>query len=117
MNGSVYRDISLTFPGGEKLVAGRLLTGNADVLRATDLGMDQIKSLVLQSGGRTPVGSVEAARLVHVEGSLGSVTSKGSSNYASIRAWSLDSYVSAAGTMGLGTLQGSVRILFQALGQ
>lgn len=116
MNGSVYRDISLTFPGGEKLVAGRLLTGNADILRATDLGMEQIKSLMLQGAGRTPVGSVDSARLVHVEGSLGSVTSKGSSNYASIRAWGLDSYT-FAGTLNLGTLHGSARVQFQALGQ
>ncbi len=116
MNGSVYRDIELTFPGGEKLVAGRLLTGNADILRATDLGMEQIKSLQLQAGGRTPVGSVASARLIHVEGSLGSVTAKGSSNYASIRAWGLDSYTDA-GTLNVGSLHGSARVQFTAIGQ
>lgn len=115
MNGSVYKDLISRFPDGQVMVVGRLLTGNADVLRATELGMQQIKALMLQSGGRTPVGSVANARFVHVEGSLGSVTTKGSSNYASVRAWGMDSYT-GGGTLTIGTLHGSARVQFVAFG-
>ena len=115
MNGSVYKDLIQKFEDGSVMVAGRLLTGNADILRATDLGMGQIKSLMLQGAGRTPVGSVNNARFVHVEGSLGSVTTRGSSNYASLRAWGMDSYM-GVGTLTIGTLHGSARVQFIALG-
>jgi hypothetical protein len=115
MNGSVYKDLTQRFQDGHILVVGRLLTGNSDVLRATDLGMGQIKALMLQGAGRTPVGSISDARFVHVEGSLGSVTAKGSSNYARIRAWGMDSYT-GVGTLTIGTLHGSARVQFVAHG-
>ncbi len=114
-NGSVYKDLIQRFPDGQIMVAGRLLVGNSDIIRATDLGMSQIKTLMLQSGGRTPVGSVSLVRMVHVEGSLGSVSSRGSSNYARVRAWSIDNYPTAVGT-AIGTLHGSARIQYLAIG-
>ncbi len=115
MNGSVYKDLTTRFPDGQIMVAGRLLTGNADVLRASDLGMSQIKTLQLTPFSRTPVGSIANARFIQAEGSLGSVNSRGSSNYASIRTWGFDSYT-GVGTLTIGTLKGSARLQYLAVG-
>jgi hypothetical protein len=116
-NGSVYIDLTNRNEKGMIFTMGRMLVGNADVVRAPDVGMNQIKSLVITPFSRTPVGSIANARIIVAQGSLGSVTSIGSANYASVRMHALDSY-SAAGSIGIGTLPtGSIRASYFAAGQ
>ena len=121
-NGSVYVDASFKSLEGNTVVMGRTLMGNADEIRADELGLDVIQSIIFQPFAVAPVGSIHeqvnsgGARIILMQGSLGSVSSRGSSNYVSVRSWPIDNYRGDAGTLRVGTLPGSVRSSFIAAG-
>lgn len=114
-NGSVYQDLRQRTDEGIVRVEGRLLVGNADTIRATDVGMRFIKSFVAFPSARTPIGSIDQFRTPVMAGSFGSATVPGSSNFVSLRAWELDNYMGTSQVRG-GTLGGSIRAHFVAIG-
>ena len=116
MAGSVYVDANFKSAEGNTVVLGRVLVGNADVLRADEFGLSVIQSIIFQPYGDTPVGSITVAKLIHMQGSLGSVDNKGSSNYVSVRSWALKNYHGDNGTLVLGTEAGSIRASYIAVG-
>ena len=116
--GSVYVEFAEKFPSGAVLSMGRLFVGNQDVIRATDLRMNQIKSFAVMPYGQNAAGSAltnYARGHVLSQGSLGSVTNFGSSNYVFLLNRRL--HVNLLGTtVHAGTLRGSQRLTYIASG-
>lgn len=120
-NGTVYLDASIRTPEGNIFSMGRTLLGQNDTINPEDVGMNLIRSIILQPWQSPPLTFVAGRRRqIIVSGSIGSLESE-TGNYVRVTAAVIKGTgfvaVGYPGTMYIGTNTGSWRGNYIAAGR